>query len=118
MSAIRIELELVDGSFVSGMLRAGQSVDGFKKELARLDPHFRKLTQNGEDVIKSFRRMDGESKTLFQHIKDESFSRAHRFGHIRNKQDQVDFPQCATSAVDHVLAQLVLWFVNPRRIQE
>lgn len=74
MSAIRIELELVDGSFVSGMLRAGQSVDGFKKELARLDPHFRKLTQNGEDVIKSFRRMDGESKTLFQHIKDGSIA--------------------------------------------
>lgn len=72
MTAIRVELELKDGSFVSGMLRAGQSLDSFKNELRRLDPHFRNLTKNGDDVIRTFKRADDTSRTLLGTMRDVS----------------------------------------------
>lgn len=72
MSAIRIELELKDGSFVSGMLRAGQSLESFKKELARLDPHFRKVQGTADGVIKSMNRVDASTRSLLSTLRDVS----------------------------------------------
>lgn len=59
MAGIRVELELSDGSFTSGLLRAGQSLGSFRKELERNDPAFRKLsksvleTSSGMDYLNS-----------------------------------------------------------------
>lgn len=72
MTAIRVELELKDGSFVSGMLRSGQSLKSFTAELQRLDPHFRKLSQNGENVVKSFKQADDQSRSLLGTMRDVS----------------------------------------------
>ncbi len=72
MTAIRVELQLSDGSFSSGMLRAGQSVAGFQKELARLDPNFRKLSQSGAGAIQSIKKLDVESRSLLSTLRDVS----------------------------------------------
>lgn len=70
MAGIRIELQLEDGSFTSGMLRAGQSMRSFKSELARLDPHFRTLSARGQDSFRSFKQLDDGSKTLMGRLRD------------------------------------------------
>jgi tape measure domain-containing protein len=72
MTAIRVELELKDGSFVSGMLRSGQSLKSFTTELQRLDPHFRNLSRNGENVIKTFKQADDASHSLLGTMRDVS----------------------------------------------
>lgn len=72
MTAIRVELQLSDGSFTSGMLRAGQSLSGFRNELARVDPHFRKLTESGNGYIVSSKRMIDTNRTLLSTFRDVS----------------------------------------------
>lgn len=72
MSAIRVELELKDGSFVSGMLRAGQSLDSFRKELARLDPHFRKVQGSADGTVTAMNRVDGASRGALSTFRDLS----------------------------------------------
>lgn len=70
MPGIRVELELKDGSFTSGMLRAGQSLGSFKKELQRVDPHFRKLSRANDDVVRSVRRADKTNRSFLGTLRD------------------------------------------------
>lgn len=79
MSGIKIELLLEDGAFVSGVLRAGQSIQSFKNELIRLDPHFRKVA---DEASKSGRSLDSfivrmnraadSSRTMLSTLRDLS----------------------------------------------
>lgn len=73
MSQIRVELELKDGSFVSGMLRAGQSVDSFKKELSRLDAHFRGF-KGQNDFIRSATAATDKTRSMGQVFRDTSLA--------------------------------------------
>ena len=70
MPGIRIELQLSDGSFTSGMLRAGQSLRQFQSELARTDPHFRKLTQSNLAYVKSVKQADKSSRGFLAGLRD------------------------------------------------
>lgn len=70
MSGIRVEIQLEDGSFTSGIMRAGQSLKSFKSELSRLDPHFRQLAEQGRGGFQSFNRMDGEVRSLTSRLRD------------------------------------------------
>lgn len=72
MSGIRVELQLKDGSFTTGMLRAGQSVSSFRSELARVDPHFRKMDASGKKIITTVRRADVVNKSLLSTLRDVS----------------------------------------------
>ncbi|MDE4297084.1 phage tail tip lysozyme [Phaeobacter gallaeciensis] len=72
MTGIRVELQLKDGSFTTGMLRAGQSVSSFRKELARVDPHFRKLADGGGKVVTSVRKADIVSRDFLSTLRDVS----------------------------------------------
>lgn len=72
MTGIRVELQLKDGSFTTGMLRAGQSVSQFRSELARVDPHFRKMEAGGGRVITSVRKADIVSRDFLSTLRDIS----------------------------------------------
>ena len=70
MTGIRIELQMEDGSFTSGLLRARQGMKSFKQELERLDPHYKKLAAAGQDGFRSFKRMDDQSRSLLGRLRD------------------------------------------------
>ena len=70
MSGIRVELQLQDGSFTSGILRAGQTVKQFRQELARVNPHYRELAKSGRQVETSIRKADVASRGLLQTWRD------------------------------------------------
>lgn len=72
MSSIRVELELSDGSFVSGLLRAGQSLTSFRSELARTNTHYRKFIDEGKGVIVSANKIDTSHRTLLGTMRDVS----------------------------------------------
>lgn len=72
MNPIRVELQLSDGSFSSGLLRAGQSLASFKKELERVDPNFRKVINTSGEFVKSAGRVDVVSKGLLGTMRDLS----------------------------------------------
>ena len=70
MSRIRVELQLDDGSFVTGMMRAGQSLDSFKRELERTNPHFRTLREESRGAIVSVERLDGSKRRMLSTMRD------------------------------------------------
>jgi tape measure domain-containing protein len=72
MSQIRVELQLEDRSFVSGVRRAGQSLRDFKSELARTNPHFARLQAQGKATIISFRQQEEAARSLGQRLRDVS----------------------------------------------
>jgi tape measure domain-containing protein len=72
MTGIKIELQLSDGSFTSGMLRAGQSMADFDKELRRLDPNFRKVMDTQGSYVKSLKRMETSNRTMLGTFRDIS----------------------------------------------
>lgn len=72
MTAIRVELQLADGSFTSGMLRAGQTVEGFRRQLLSTSPELRRLEAAGRPVIQSMQLMDGSTKTFLSTLRDVS----------------------------------------------
>ena len=72
MTAIRVELRLDDGSFVSGMLRSGQSLASFQRELARVDPHFAKSQKSAAGFTQSIARADVASKGMLSTLRDLS----------------------------------------------
>jgi tape measure domain-containing protein len=72
VSQIRVELQLEDKSFVTGVWRAGQSLRDFKAELARVNPHFRSLSQASQANIIAFRRQEETTKSLVERLRDVS----------------------------------------------
>lgn len=72
MANIRVELQLEDGSFTTGVLRAGQSLKSFKDELARTDPQFRKLAKAGQDNFLMFKRHEEGAQSLTKRFRDLS----------------------------------------------
>ena len=53
-----------------------------------------------------------------QALEDVVLARAHLLGRIDDEEDGVDFLQSALCRLDHVLAELVLWLVDARRVEE
>lgn len=56
--AIRVELELADGQFVTRMLHAGESVQRFNQNLLRAYPSLNQFAQGGVGVVTSIQRAD------------------------------------------------------------
>lgn len=72
MSQIRVELQLEDKSFVSGVWRAGQSLKQFQTELARTNPHFAKMQGTADGNIIAFKRQEEATRSLGQRMRDLS----------------------------------------------
>ncbi|PZR92248.1 MAG: hypothetical protein DI537_13755 [Stutzerimonas stutzeri] len=72
MTAIKVELQLADGSFTSGMLRAGQTMAGFERQLVAANPRLATFAQNGQSVIRTMNNMDGSSKSFLSTMRDLS----------------------------------------------
>lgn len=70
MTGVTVELRLNDGSFVTGMIRSGQSLSQFKKELERVDPHFRKLNQNSENSVRAITKVTQTNRDLLGTMRD------------------------------------------------
>lgn len=70
MTGIRVELELNDGSFTSGLLRAGQSLKSFRRELERTDAHYRNLMQSGGGYVVAANRIDNATRSLNGRMRD------------------------------------------------
>jgi tape measure domain-containing protein len=72
VSNIRVELQLEDKSFTSGIWRAGQTLKEFKEELKRTDPHFRKMAAAGQDSFLMFKRQEEASASMIKRLRDVS----------------------------------------------
>ncbi|QNH71622.1 tape measure protein [Rhizobium phage V1VFA-S] len=72
MTAIRVELQLADGSFTSGMLRAGQSLAQLQTQLLRTNPQLANVAANGGNVIRSMTGMDSSTKGFLSTLRDVS----------------------------------------------
>ncbi|WP_326894385.1 hypothetical protein U8P73_36580 (plasmid) [Rhizobium beringeri] len=72
MTAIRVELQLADGSFTSGMLRAGQSLAQLQAQLVRTNPQLANVAANGGNVIRSMTGMDSSTKGFLSTLRDVS----------------------------------------------
>lgn len=72
MTAIRVELQLADGSFTTGMLRAGQSLAQFQRQLIATNPNLQNIAANGGNVIRSMQGMDSATKGFLSTMRDVS----------------------------------------------
>jgi tape measure domain-containing protein len=72
MTQIRVELQLADGSFTSGMLRAGQSLAQFERQLIAANPRLAAIQATGTNVIRSMNQMDGSTKSFLSTLRDLS----------------------------------------------
>ncbi|OWZ90346.1 hypothetical protein B9J07_27545 [Sinorhizobium sp. LM21] len=72
MTSIRVELQLADGSFTSGMLRAGQSLAQFNSELIRTNPRLDGLADASGSVIRNMQRIDTSAKGALGTLRDIS----------------------------------------------
>lgn len=72
MTAIRVELQLADGSFTSGILRAGQSMAQFNQQLIKSNPALAQIAANGGNVVASMSRADGATKGFLGTMRDLS----------------------------------------------
>lgn len=72
MTAIRVELQLADGSFTTGMLRAGQSLEQFQRQLIATNPQLANVAANGGNVIRSMTHMDSSTKGFLATLRDVS----------------------------------------------
>ena len=72
MSAIKVELELVDGSFTTRMLHAGETIQQFNRNVARSSPELRRMAASGQSVIKSMERMEESSRSFLGTLRDVS----------------------------------------------
>jgi len=72
MTAIRVELQLADGSFTSGLLRAGQSMAEFERQLVRANPRLRQFAQNGQSVVTSMASAAQASRGFLASLRDVS----------------------------------------------
>ncbi|WLR91004.1 phage tail tip lysozyme [Shinella zoogloeoides] len=72
MTAIRVELELADGQFVSRMIHAGETVGQFQQNVARGSAALTALNQAGLGVISSVSRADQASRGFLSTLRDVS----------------------------------------------
>jgi tape measure domain-containing protein len=72
MTAIRVELQLADGSFTTGMLRAGQSLEQFQRQLIATNPQLANVAANGGNVIRTMTHMDSTTKGFLGTLRDVS----------------------------------------------
>jgi tape measure domain-containing protein len=68
--AIRVELELIDGTFTTRMLHAGETVDRFNAALARTHPQAAAMARQGDILFRSVSRVDGGAKGLLATLRD------------------------------------------------
>lgn len=72
MTAIRVELQVADGSFTSGMLRAGQSMASFERQLIRANPQLKQYADQGRSVVLSMKRSTEASRGFLASLRDVS----------------------------------------------
>ncbi|MGV1754828.1 tape measure protein [Agrobacterium sp. CG674] len=72
MSTIRVELQLADGSFTTGMLRAGQSVNEFNQQLIRTNPRLAALASHSGSIVTGMAKADGATKGFLSTLRDVS----------------------------------------------
>lgn len=72
MSNIRVELQLADGSFTSGMLRAGQSLNEFNQQLIRTNPRLAALASGSGSIVTSISRAEVATKGFLGTLRDVS----------------------------------------------
>lgn len=72
MSNIRVELQLADGSFTSGMLRAGQSLNEFNQQLIRTNPRLAALASQSGSVVIGISRAEVATKGFLGTLRDVS----------------------------------------------
>ncbi|MER9176311.1 tape measure protein [Mesorhizobium sp. M0955] len=70
MAAIRVELELADGSFTTRMLHAGESVERFNQNVGRSSPALAALAANGQSVVRSISLADNTTKSFLSTLRD------------------------------------------------
>lgn len=70
--AIRVEIQLADGQFVTRMMHAGESVRQFNENLQRSYPALRQFGAGGQAVYTSLTRVDGASKGFLATMRDIS----------------------------------------------
>jgi tape measure domain-containing protein len=77
MSAIRVELELENGQFVTRMLYAGQSLEKFNQEVIKSSPALRKQYEAAANAAGGFDKLSLQANTAFrsmQRVNDTSKS--------------------------------------------
>lgn len=72
MSNIRVELQLADGSFTSGMLRAGQSLNEFNQQLIRTNPRLAALANQSGSIVAGISRAEVATKGFLGTLRDVS----------------------------------------------
>jgi len=72
MTAIRVELELADGQFVSRMIHAGETIGRFQQNVARGSAALTALNQAGINVISSISKADSTSRGFLSTLRDVS----------------------------------------------
>src|SRR5690349_17759601 len=70
MTAIKVELELVDGTFTTRMLHAGETIEQFNRNVARSSPALRAMAADGELVIRSMERSEEAGKGFLSTLRD------------------------------------------------
>jgi tape measure domain-containing protein len=70
--AIKVELELVDGSFTTRMLHAGETVAQFNRNVARSSPELRRLAADGQSVVRSIGKAEEASRGFLATMRDVS----------------------------------------------
>ncbi|QIG75623.1 tail tape measure protein [Rhizobium phage RHph_Y2_17_1] len=72
MTAIKVELELVDGSFTTRMLHAGETIEQFNRNVARSSPALRRMAQDGTLVIRSMEKAQEAGQGFLSTLRDVS----------------------------------------------
>jgi tape measure domain-containing protein len=72
MTAIKVELELVDGSFTTRMLHAGETIEQFNRNVARSSPALRQLAADNQLVIRSMEKSDEAGRGFLATLRDVS----------------------------------------------
>lgn len=72
MTQIRVELQLADGSFTTGMLRAGQSLNSFNRQLIASNPRLQQFANANGNVIRTIQQMDSSTKSFLGTMRDLS----------------------------------------------
>ncbi|MBX5130828.1 tape measure protein [Rhizobium lentis] len=72
MTAIKVELELVDGSFTTRMLHAGETIQQFNRNVARSSPALRAMAADGQLVIRSMEKAQEAGQGFLSTLRDVS----------------------------------------------
>ncbi|QIG69084.1 tail tape measure protein [Rhizobium phage RHph_N1_15] len=72
MTAIKVELELVDGSFTTRMLHAGETIQQFNRNVARSSPALRAMAADGQLVIRSMEKAHEAGQGFLSTLRDVS----------------------------------------------